>query len=201
MLLIKLVRSGSHSPKWHGKQLNVNSRNEIHCLEGSVCLSANVYQGHCVFQSSDNSLRRWRRECSLKKKFKIKSNESLTFANAKKESKWIVDHSIFDWHGQEHVPVVKRCTAHLNCMSLYRQECPSGVVNEETFKHIYAQFFPHGGNTSSERIVFLLSSSHVPLHFSRSLMCPFMVLQMQACTPITCSTHLTRQTTALSNLR
>nr|XP_019941052.1 PREDICTED: Kv channel-interacting protein 1-like [Paralichthys olivaceus] len=23
-------------------------------------------------------------------------------------------------------------------------ECPSGVVNEETFKHIYAQFFPHG---------------------------------------------------------
>lgn len=25
------------------------------------------------------------------------------------------------------------------------QECPSGVVNEETFKHIYAQFFPHGG--------------------------------------------------------
>lgn len=25
------------------------------------------------------------------------------------------------------------------------QECPSGVVNEETFKQIYAQFFPHGG--------------------------------------------------------
>eukprot|EP00075_Anas_platyrhynchos_P008560 XP_021131621.1 Kv channel-interacting protein 1 isoform X8 [Anas platyrhynchos] len=23
-------------------------------------------------------------------------------------------------------------------------ECPSGVVNEETFKQIYAQFFPHG---------------------------------------------------------
>jgi len=27
----------------------------------------------------------------------------------------------------------------------FPQECPSGVVNEETFKHIYAQFFPHGG--------------------------------------------------------
>ncbi|ETE63239.1 Kv channel-interacting protein 1, partial [Ophiophagus hannah] len=23
-------------------------------------------------------------------------------------------------------------------------ECPSGAVNEETFKQIYAQFFPHG---------------------------------------------------------
>lgn len=25
------------------------------------------------------------------------------------------------------------------------QECPSGVVNEDTFKDIYAQFFPQGG--------------------------------------------------------
>ncbi|KAM7162729.1 A-type potassium channel modulatory protein KCNIP1 isoform 1-T1 [Macrochelys suwanniensis] len=28
--------------------------------------------------------------------------------------------------------------------SLAFWECPSGVVNEETFKQIYAQFFPHG---------------------------------------------------------
>uniref|UniRef100_A0A8C5UCG0 Potassium voltage-gated channel interacting protein 1 n=1 Tax=Malurus cyaneus samueli TaxID=2593467 RepID=A0A8C5UCG0_9PASS len=27
----------------------------------------------------------------------------------------------------------------------FKNECPSGVVNEETFKQIYAQFFPHGG--------------------------------------------------------
>ncbi|XP_038563424.1 Kv channel-interacting protein 1b isoform X2 [Micropterus salmoides] len=27
----------------------------------------------------------------------------------------------------------------------FKNECPSGVVNEETFKHIYSQFFPHGG--------------------------------------------------------
>uniref|UniRef100_A0A8C2RLG1 EF-hand domain-containing protein n=1 Tax=Capra hircus TaxID=9925 RepID=A0A8C2RLG1_CAPHI len=26
----------------------------------------------------------------------------------------------------------------------FKNECPSGVVNEETFKQIYAQFFPHG---------------------------------------------------------
>lgn len=26
-----------------------------------------------------------------------------------------------------------------------RQECPSGVVNEETFKGIYSKFFPQGG--------------------------------------------------------
>jgi hypothetical protein len=25
------------------------------------------------------------------------------------------------------------------------QECPSGIVNEDTFKLIYAQFFPQGG--------------------------------------------------------
>ncbi|XP_033834263.1 Kv channel-interacting protein 1b isoform X2 [Periophthalmus magnuspinnatus] len=30
----------------------------------------------------------------------------------------------------------------------FKNECPSGVVNEDTFKHIYAQFFPHGGNIS-----------------------------------------------------
>ena len=27
------------------------------------------------------------------------------------------------------------------------QECPSGVVNEDTFKYIYAQFFPQGGQS------------------------------------------------------
>jgi len=26
------------------------------------------------------------------------------------------------------------------------QECPSGIVNEDTFKDIYAQFFPQGGS-------------------------------------------------------
>ncbi|XP_007889627.1 Kv channel-interacting protein 1 isoform X2 [Callorhinchus milii] len=26
----------------------------------------------------------------------------------------------------------------------FKNECPSGVVNEETFKKIYSQFFPHG---------------------------------------------------------
>ncbi|XP_025093480.1 Kv channel-interacting protein 4-like isoform X6 [Pomacea canaliculata] len=27
----------------------------------------------------------------------------------------------------------------------FKQECPTGIVNEETFKDIYAQFFPQGG--------------------------------------------------------
>lgn len=30
------------------------------------------------------------------------------------------------------------------CLRLF-QECPSGVVNEDTFKDIYSQFFPQGG--------------------------------------------------------
>ncbi|MGH0136631.1 UNVERIFIED_CONTAM: hypothetical protein FKN15_070038 [Acipenser sinensis] len=31
----------------------------------------------------------------------------------------------------------------------FKNECPSGVVNEETFKLIYSQFFPQGGNLPS----------------------------------------------------
>ncbi|XP_028840347.1 S-modulin-like isoform X2 [Denticeps clupeoides] len=34
------------------------------------------------------------------------------------------------------------------------QECPSGVVNEETFKHIYAQFFPHGDASTYAHYLF-----------------------------------------------
>ncbi|KAG8128751.1 hypothetical protein E2320_015548 [Naja naja] len=30
-----------------------------------------------------------------------------------------------------------------------KMECPSGAVNEETFKQIYAQFFPHGAQNGS----------------------------------------------------
>lgn len=43
------------------------------------------------------------------------------------------------------------------CFS-FPQECPSGVVNEETFKNIYSQFFPQGG----------LSDPSTP-HFNRYL--------------------------------
>lgn len=39
---------------------------------------------------------------------------------------------------------------------VFQQECPSGVVNEETFKQIYAQFFPHGGKQSTLRLLGLL---------------------------------------------
>lgn len=34
--------------------------------------------------------------------------------------------------------------------SLAWQECPSGLVDEETFKLIYAQFFPQGGESRAE---------------------------------------------------
>lgn len=27
----------------------------------------------------------------------------------------------------------------------FKQECPNGMVSEEKFKHLYAQFFPLGG--------------------------------------------------------
>jgi hypothetical protein len=35
------------------------------------------------------------------------------------------------------------------CSCLSEQECPSGLVDEETFKTIYSQFFPQGGRILS----------------------------------------------------
>ena len=32
----------------------------------------------------------------------------------------------------------------------FKQECPSGAINEITFKNIYAKFFPLGGMYSSK---------------------------------------------------
>lgn len=40
----------------------------------------------------------------------------------------------------------------------FPQECPSGVVNEETFKHIYSQFFPHGGQSHPHSTHIFISS-------------------------------------------
>ena len=35
----------------------------------------------------------------------------------------------------------------------FKQECPSGAINELTFKNIYAKFFPLGGQcTDSEKL-------------------------------------------------
>ena len=34
----------------------------------------------------------------------------------------------------------------------FKQECPNGAVNEDTFKEIYEKFFPHGSKCIKERI-------------------------------------------------
>lgn len=31
----------------------------------------------------------------------------------------------------------------------FKQECPSGLVDEDAFKHIFSQFFPQGGNAET----------------------------------------------------
>ncbi|XP_046565680.1 Kv channel-interacting protein 4-like isoform X3 [Haliotis rubra] len=36
----------------------------------------------------------------------------------------------------------------------FKQECPTGIVNEETFKEIYAQFFPQGDSSDYAHYVF-----------------------------------------------
>ncbi|XP_035314484.1 Kv channel-interacting protein 1 isoform X3 [Cricetulus griseus] len=54
----------------------------------------------------------------------------------------------------------------------FKNECPSGVVNEETFKQIYAQFFPHGGDFLpklqglSKWVSLHPPSPHLPLYFA-----------------------------------
>lgn len=39
---------------------------------------------------------------------------------------------------------------------LLLQECPSGLVDEDTFKLIYAQFFPQGGESQARPLLLLL---------------------------------------------
>jgi len=36
----------------------------------------------------------------------------------------------------------------------FKQECPGGIVQEETFKEIYAKFFPHGNSSTYAHHVF-----------------------------------------------
>ncbi|TWW55591.1 Kv channel-interacting protein 1 [Takifugu flavidus] len=36
----------------------------------------------------------------------------------------------------------------------FKNECPSGVVNEDTFKQIYSQFFPHGDASTYAHFLF-----------------------------------------------
>nr|XP_019817598.1 PREDICTED: Kv channel-interacting protein 4 [Bos indicus] len=36
----------------------------------------------------------------------------------------------------------------------FKNECPSGVVNEDTFKEIYSQFFPQGDSTTYAHFLF-----------------------------------------------
>ncbi|XP_077790554.1 Kv channel-interacting protein 4 isoform X3 [Podarcis muralis] len=36
----------------------------------------------------------------------------------------------------------------------FKNECPSGIVNEETFKEIYSQFFPQGDSTTYAHFLF-----------------------------------------------
>lgn len=72
----------------------------------------------------------------------------------------------------------------------FLQECPSGVVNEETFKEIYSQFFPQGGKYKcglvkvlSVRIMLAIFffSSHLALRWPGGVECskhtaPFLTL-------------------------
>ncbi|XP_040002035.1 Kv channel-interacting protein 2-like isoform X2 [Xiphias gladius] len=42
----------------------------------------------------------------------------------------------------------------------FKNECPSGVVNEETFKSIYSQFFPQGDSTMYAHFLFEAFDTH-----------------------------------------
>lgn len=51
----------------------------------------------------------------------------------------------------------------------FPKECPSGVVNEETFKNIYSQFFPQGGQSDSLPVIHLTQHLFYQQFSSRSL--------------------------------
>ncbi|XP_072239860.1 A-type potassium channel modulatory protein KCNIP2-like [Leuresthes tenuis] len=42
----------------------------------------------------------------------------------------------------------------------FKNECPSGAVNEETFKGIYSQFFPHGDSSMYAHFLFEAFDTH-----------------------------------------
>lgn len=67
--------------------------------------------------------------------------------------------------------------------SSLEQECPSGMVDEETFKTIYSQFFPQGGQRVSQSWIFCFSLSFSSVTFQHYLksrikkpFCPFFVV-------------------------
>ncbi|XP_060737980.1 Kv channel interacting protein 3a, calsenilin isoform X1 [Tachysurus vachellii] len=70
--------------------------------------------------------------------------------------------------------------------SLYRgfkNECPSGLVDEETFKTIYSQFFPQGGKRRTSFLLFI----YLFIYFSKEkesiyLMIPFWFSSLDATT-------------------
>ena len=57
------------------------------------------------------------------------------------------------------------------------QECPTGIVNEETFKEIYAQFFPHGGKEGCWR-----QSTFPRMILDFQFTCSFFTLNYLYCT-------------------
>ncbi|KAF6037819.1 hypothetical protein EB796_003869 [Bugula neritina] len=55
----------------------------------------------------------------------------------------------------------------------FKQECPTGIVNEETFKYVYAQFFPQGDSSSYSHYVFnaMDKAKHGCITFEEFLQC------------------------------
>jgi len=93
------------------------------------------------------------------------------------------------------------------------QECPSGLVNEDTFKEIYAQFFPQGGTKSfrlCSRISSLLLADYQnlqilyffsPVYYAVIIMYVLLDCQMPVLTHTSCSTLSTKIVTEASVLR
>lgn len=72
------------------------------------------------------------------------------------------------------------------------QECPSGVVNEETFKQIYAQFFPHGGESDLEKILPSSLSGEQPFFLQVHASCYLPPPQVQGQLRVRFSSLITR---------
>ena len=116
-----------------------------------------------------------------------------------------------------------------NCRKLFNnyflsQECPTGLVDEDSFKHIFSQFFPQGGKylllqypvtcrnnvwrtaCSKERrvalqmILALLSVRPLHCHGKKSHWCPFAVYSLFPPQPSSCKWYSSLTTSALGLL-
>ena len=61
---------------------------------------------------------------------------------------------------------------------IFFQECPGGIVQEETFKEIYAKFFPHGSKYKMGLWVRFDGEYKITMNLKIFIHCAYCVIQI-----------------------